>query len=65
MTTDADLLNLSIFKRVDKNISELTIFANCYKSLIFFLWISSEGFGEEKSEIKSTHKLCQSSSMEN
>lgn len=51
MTTRADLLNLSILRRVGKNISELTIFANCYKPLIIVLWISSEGFGEEKSEI--------------
>lgn len=37
MTTDANLLNLSIFKKVDKNISELTIFANCYKSHHFVM----------------------------
>lgn len=57
----------AFYKEGDKNVSELTIFANCYKSFIILLWISSrvlQGWGAERG-INTTQKLRQSSIMEN
>lgn len=61
MTTDADLL-WTFCKEVDKNVSELTFFANCYKAFIICYGYIKSFLG---SSLNSKQESCLSSVMEN